>query len=208
MVFVREKHLFKSPEFVSVVAKAIEFFHNTPAFELPCDEWFSGAGVYALYYLGPFEHYVKLSEHNRRSLAYPIYVGKAVPRGWRMGRYIEQAPAVLYGRLQEHTRSIEQGKGLHPADFRCRFMILEGAESDLIVPVEAALIRKYSPLWNCVIDGFGNHDPGKGRYNQARSEWDMLHPGRPWAEKLRGTPPPMQSITEKLERYFANWPPS
>lgn len=43
-------------------------------------------------------------------------------------------------------------------------------ESDLVVPVEAELIRKYRPLWNTIIDGFGNHLAGSGRYNQARSE--------------------------------------
>ncbi len=41
----------------------------------------------------------------------------------------------------------------------------------------------HNELKNClrgnkIIDGFGNHDPGKGRYNQLRSRWDKLHPGR------------------------------
>jgi len=36
-----------------------------------------------------------------------------------------------------------------------------------------------------VIDGLGNHDPGAGRYNQQRSPWDVIHPGRPWAQKLK-----------------------
>ena len=79
-------------------------------------------------------------------------------------------------------------------------MILEGLESDLVVPVEAELIHRYRPLWNCVVDGFGNHDPGKGRYNQARSEWDVLHPGRPWADRLTGKSPRMKDILAKIER--------
>ena len=78
--------------------------------------------------------------------------------------------------------------------------ILEGLESDLVVPVEAELIHRYRPLWNCVVDGFGNHDPGKGRYNQARSEWDVLHPGRPWADRLTGKSPRMKDILAKIER--------
>ena len=83
-------------------------------------------------------------------------------------------------------------------------MILVGDEADLIVIVEAALIRKYNPLWNSYIDGFGNHDPGSGRYNQAKSEWDVLHPGRGWAEKLRGNAPTTAEVTEKVKRYRIN----
>ena len=40
-------------------------------------------------------------------------------------------------------------------------------------------------VWNIVLEGFGNHDPGSGRYNQQRSAWDVIHPGRYWAEKLQ-----------------------
>lgn len=43
----------------------------------------------------------------------------------------------------------------------------------------------FRPVWNMVIDGFGNHDPGSGRYNQKISSWDTLHPGRSWAMKLQ-----------------------
>jgi len=87
---------------------------------------------------------------------------------------------------------------LQTEDFNCRFTILTHIETDLIGPVEAELIRRYQPLWNCVIDGFGNHDPGSGRYNQAPSEWDVLHPGRPWAERLTGVLPSLAIVTEKV----------
>ncbi|MEE1273759.1 MAG: Eco29kI family restriction endonuclease, partial [Olegusella sp.] len=40
-------------------------------------------------------------------------------------------------------------------------------------------------VWNMLVEGFGNHDPGKGRRQGMRPLWDMLHPGRPWAEKLQ-----------------------
>jgi hypothetical protein len=56
-------------------------------------------------------------------------------------------------------------------------------------------------FWNSYIDGFGNHDPGKGRYNQAKSEWDVLHKGRKWADKLQGQAPLMESILEKIQKY-------
>jgi hypothetical protein len=81
-------------------------------------------------------------------------------------------------------------------------MILEGKESDLIGTVEAALIRHYLPLWNTVIDGFGNHDPGKGRYEQAKSDWDVCHPGRAWADKCMGTPKQKASLIQLINSFI------
>jgi len=66
------------------------------------------------------------------------------------------------------------------------------------------MIRKYNPLWNSHIDGFGNHDPGKGRYEQAKSEWDVLHPGRVWADRLKGIPPDRNKVKEKIGIYHVN----
>ena len=82
-------------------------------------------------------------------------------------------------------------------------MILNGIESDLIVPVEAELIRRFMPLWNTLVDGFGNHDPGAGRYNQARSEWDILHPGRSWAVRLTGVSPKLENVIAKVRLALA-----
>ena len=95
-----------------------------------------------------------------------------------------------------------QARNLEVGDFCCRFVILQEVESDLIIPVEATLIRNYRPLWNSVVDGFGNHDPGSGRYNQARSEWDVLHPGRPWADRLKGELPSLEVVTEKIRAFL------
>ena len=126
---------------------------------------------------------------NRTSYNIPIYGGKAVPTGWRQARSSNLTESLSYelnSRIREHGWSLEQGAGLKPNDFRCRFIILEGAESDLIGTVEAALIRSYKPIWNSLIDGFGNHDPGSGRYEQAMSDWDVCHQGRSWAKKCNG----------------------
>jgi hypothetical protein len=41
----------------------------------------------------------------------------------------------------------------------------------MISTIEAALIKLNMPLWNTAVDGFGNHDPGSGRYQQAKSDW-------------------------------------
>jgi hypothetical protein len=161
-----------------------------------------GGGVYALYYNGGYGLYAKLVELNRDTPTYPIYVGKAVPPGWRTGRVSASVTSDLHRRLREHARSLSQAANLDEKDFQCRFMILNDIESDLVVPVEAGLIRIYRPLWNTVIDGFGNHDPGSGRYNQAKSEWDVLHPGRAWAERLTGLASPIERVIAKIHGYF------
>lgn len=184
--FDPDLHVFHSPQFQSVVEDAIRFFDRTPVHTLPPPVRFTRPGVYGLYYVGDYELYAKIAELNRGDLAQPIYVGKAVPPGWRTARAKDSETSDLYQRLREHARSIQQVTDLQMNDFRCRFMILSGVESDLVVPVEAELIRRYRPLWNSVVDGFGNHDPGAGRYNQAKSEWDVLHPGRVWAKRLTG----------------------
>lgn len=195
-------HTFRSPKFESVVQKAINFFNGTPVHDLPPVTRFSSGGVYALYYTGNFKLYAKIAVSNRRKhWSQPIYVGKAVPPGWRTARVVNKAEAyTLYARLREHARSISQTDNLNVSHFHTQFIILEGLESDLVVPVEAELIRRYGPLWNSFVDGFGNHDPGKGRYNQARSEWDVLHPGRLWAARLTGSSPRMEDIIAKIRR--------
>ena len=191
-------HIFKSALFEGIVNNAINFFTTTPICDLPPITTFNGVGVYALYYFGDYEPYERIVEKNKKEPNLPIYVGKAVPEGWRTARVRIPDSPVLYRRLNEHARSIQQCNNLDREDFRCRFMILNEPESDLVVPVEAELIRRFKPLWNNAIDGFGNHDPGSGRYNQAKSEWDILHPGRPWAERLTGESPKIDEILASI----------
>ena len=151
--------------------------------------------------------YQSLVIRNRIDFSIPIYIGKAVPRGWRQARTENLSAKKSYelnSRLREHSRSIQQTETLENDAFHCRFTILENVESNLIGTVEAALIRLYKPNWNTVIDGFGNHDPGKGRYNQARSEWDIIHPGRSWADKCKGIASTPELIQKKLQQYFRN----
>lgn len=202
--FNYEQHIFRSPKFKGVVNDAVEFLNSTPAYRLPPPTLFIGAGVYVLYYIGDCELYRAISIANYKKCVLPIYVGKAVPRGWRTARIKRAQSPVLYSRLQEHHRSIVQAHNLSPSDFRCRFMILQDVEVDLVVPIEAVLIRRYKPLWNTIVDGFGNHDPGSGRYDQAPSEWDIVHPGRPWVDRLRGDPPLYEEIVKRIECHLAN----
>jgi len=203
MDFDYSLHVFRSPKFESVVNEAIGFFNETPLHRLPPPGQFIGPGVYGLYYVGTYELYIKISELNQSTCVQPIYVGKAVPQGWRTARTGTSETFNLYQRLNEHARSIQQGANLGIEDFRCKFSILNGLESDLIGPVEAELIRRNRPLWNTVVDGFGNHDPGAGRYNQARSEWDILHPGRSWASRLTGVSPKLEDVIAKVRQALA-----
>jgi hypothetical protein len=68
--------------------------------------------------------------------------------------------------------------------------------------IEAALIKLNRPLWNIALDGFGNHDPGSGRYEQARSDWDVIHPGRIWALKCSGSPRKQKEIIENINQHL------
>lgn len=152
---------------------------------LPPKVAFEGAGIYAIYYTGSFPAYKTIADKNKgQKFGCPIYVGKAVPAGARKGGFGLDAPAgkVLYQRLNEHAESIDQVENLKLNDFRCRYLTVD----DIWIPLgESLLIEMFSPLWNKVLDGFGNHDPGKGRYEQQISPWDILHPGRAWATKLK-----------------------
>jgi hypothetical protein len=197
-----EQHTYHSPTFEGIVNDAINFFTLSPVIDLPPTFSFNGSGVYGLYYIGDYELYEPISKKNQQSMNYPIYIGKAVPEGWRTARAVLAKSPVLYRRLNEHSRNIEQSENLNLNDFRCRFIILYGIESDLVVPIEAELIRKYTPLWNSFIDGFGNHDPGSGRYNQSMSEWDTIHPGRGWVVKLTGKPPKTDEIKNKIKSFL------
>ncbi len=154
---------------------------------LPPSARFIAAGVYAIYYRGYFEHYASMGAQNRGQDGksdLPIYVGKAVPKGARKGGlgFDASMGTVLSDRLKEHAESIGAAKNLEIDDFFCRFLAVD----DIWIPLgESLLIEMFSPLWNRCIDGFGNHDPGAGRYQGKMPSWDVLHPGHPWAARLQ-----------------------
>lgn len=200
--FNSANHIFHSSTFQQVVNEVLEFVASTPAQPLPPSQAFTGAGIYLLYYTGAFSPYSSIAEANSNTLSMPIYAGKAVPSGWRQARETSQASAALYRRLSEHATSVRVAENLELSDFKCRFVILEGEESSLISTVEATVIRRYRPLWNSVIDGFGNHDPGINRYRQILAGWDTLHPGRSWEKKWHGQRPDRAKLIEKIQIYF------
>jgi len=161
---------------------------------------FNGAGIYTIYYKGDFPLYTKISKKNEKDFVQPIYAGKAIPEGARKGGLGLDIPKgkYLYNRLNEHRKSIEEANNLNINDFYCRFLVVD----DIWIPLgESLLIEKAKPLWNIVVDGFGNHDPGKGRYNQQISAWDTIHPGRSWAEKLQQGKSIIE-ITEQIANFL------
>ena len=163
----------------SVISR-MEQTEATPLGELPN---FTGAGVYEIYYSGSFSAYERLSEHNQETLTYPIYVGKAVPAGGRRGLedLNHDTSKALTSRLRQHANSIRAADNLDINDFAVRWLVVQ----DIWIALgESALIRRYTPVWNALLDGFGNHDPGQGRSNGVRSRWDTVHPGRAFASKF------------------------
>lgn len=163
------------------------------ALEALAPDPFRGPGVYAIYYRGGLDY--SHGSHEKT----PIYVGKAVPPGSRTGtpRANVLQDRSLHRRLREHEKSVTQAENLSIGLARCRFLA--------VVPVwitlaERFLLDHYRPIWNTVLDGFGNHDPGRGRRGSARSRWDIVHPGRPWAARLRARETPDEVIAEVLRR--------
>lgn len=202
--FKRAEHVYINDEFSELLKDAVRFFHGTPVLPLPLKEPFKGAGVYAIYCVAKKGLYKTYGQRmNRLAYNVPIYVGKAVPSGWRQNRITEDmAGTALFARLRQHAESIKAGKGLNTANFVCRFAILEGETAKMIAALEAEIIAEHKPLWNSVIDGFGNHDPGKKRVKGKRPQWDCLHPGRSWAMKMTGEAFPVAELKRRVMDYF------
>lgn len=167
-------------------------------------EKFKGAGIYAIYYTGDFEAYKDLSAVNREGkFARPIYVGKAVPAGARKGGIGLGADpgTALFKRLCEHLESVRAAENLNEEDFFCRYLVVD----DIWIPLaESLLIEKFQPVWNRVLDGFGNHDPGKNRYEQEKSPWDKLHPGRDWANKMKPCANTQEALIEQVKGFLSS----
>jgi hypothetical protein len=165
---------------------------------------FPGAGVYAIYYFGKFDAYAPMKNwnHEIKGMNLPIYIGKAVPTGGRKGNVdpdVSAKGSALFSRIDEHRKSIEQADNLSIGDFWCRFLVVD----DIWIPLgESLLIQYFHPIWNSVVDGFGNHDPGAGRHLGARPAWDTLHPGRAWAERCAPSKLTEEQIRHQIGEYW------
>lgn len=162
---------------------------------------FPGAGVYAIYYTGSLSVYSLLGMANEDGrFAVPIYVGKAVPAGARKGVAVATATRALASRLRQHASSVGAATNLNIEDFHARWLICE----PIWIPLgESLLIGRFAPVWNTIVDGFGNHDPGRGRHAGMVSRWDVLHPGRPWAHKYQTRTETQGHIDADVKEYLA-----
>jgi hypothetical protein len=168
-------------DYSNLTRNCVEELMRRGPFKIPLDHDFVGAGVYALFYKGNEKLYSKIRSNDA---SWPIYVGKAVPPGGRKGGAGTGAFRALLARVTEHTKSIEASLNLNVDDFTCRYLVVTPL---WITMAERFLIEHYRPVWNVCMEGFGNHDPGSGRHQGEITWWDTLHPGRPWAQKLRQT---------------------
>ena len=164
----------------------------------------AGAGVYMVYYDGSSPLYKPVSNRNRAGkFEQPIYVGKAIPKGGRKGGFADDDSAMrgkaLRDRISQHQVSIAEATNLDVDDFSFRALVVD----EIFIPLgENMLIERFRPVWNLVIDGFGNKDPGRRRKDQYRSPWDVLHPGRRFAEKLGANPIAPERYSEALDKFF------
>jgi Eco29kI restriction endonuclease len=181
------------------IANAMLTSGPTPLADVPV---FYGAGIYAIYYGGALSMYELLVNYGAVSeFEVPIYVGKAIPSGGRRGLAVEHGTTsrALSNRLREHARSIEAAENLDLADFTCRWLVVE----PIWIPLgENVMISRFAPVWNVIVDGFGNHDPGAGRRAGMRSRWDTLHPGRPWAPYFAERPESVEAIAADVIEYL------
>jgi hypothetical protein len=171
-------------------------------------EAFNGAGIYAIYYRGPFKPYKRLAARNAEGSQWPVYIGKAIPSGGRKGAalFSEITGRHLWSRLREHADSVRAANNLEIEHFQCRYLAID----DIWIPLgETLLIAHFKPVWNLYLEGFGNHDPGAGRYEGLRPMWDVLHPGRAWAEKCRARPQTADELAHHVAEFLkANEPPA
>ena len=160
-----------------------------------------GAGIYAIYYAGPFEPYQSLSETNRDRPQVPIYVGKAIPKGGRKGlTALDAATGRALGiRLSQHADSIRAAENLEIGDFWCGQLVVD----DIWIPLgESLTIQQFRPLWNQVVEGFGNKTPGAKRFSGERPLWDEFHPGRPWAVQCAPAKLSATQIANQVKAFF------
>jgi len=113
-----------------------------------------------------------------------------------------QMCTALFSRLEDHRKSVEAAANLSIHDFHCRYLVVD----DIWIPLgESLLIDFFNPIWNSEVDGFGNHDPGKGRHLGAKPSWDTLHPGRGWAEKCSPARLDESAIRMKIARFLSKY---
>lgn len=144
-------------------------FEEQPALPLSGVPEFTGAGLYAIYYVG---NAVDLY----RSLVpskIPVYVGSAQSHNSATGIGV-RLKRPLSARVRQHAKSINEG-GLDITEFAVRLLLMPDVHIDL---GENGLRVGYQPVWNSVLTGFGSNEQGRSTRRSARTRWDTVHEGR------------------------------
>lgn len=151
--FKLEDHVYHNEAFAELCKDAVRAFNGTPVCELPPPR-FAGSGVYAIYCTaktGLYERYGK--KVNRMGYNVPIYVGKAVPQGWRQSRTAGVDSLSFDEQMKFWIGLIKSSIGLEAADFQLRSHCCNVAEIDLAHGVHWLMQNTYQPLWNKIFGG-------------------------------------------------------
>ena len=170
-----------------------------------------GSGVYSIYYHGDHPAYRKISGTET-----PIYVGKADPKASSAKTPREQGDR-LFGRLKDHRKMIRDvgqhaldnslSNPLNLQDFTCRKLVC-ATNAQLVS--ERHLIEIFKPIWNQetgICWGISKHGDDAGTRGNARSPWDVLHPGRKWAMSTKlGDAMSVNEILGGIDKHLAAFP--
>lgn len=204
-VIRQPKHVFDptSPKVIGDIVARTLLLQDKEPLATAIERSFYGAGVYALYYRGPFKVYAPITGKD-----HPIYVGKADPEAMHALTPEDQG-ARLFSRLKDHNRSIRAAENLDLADFDVRYLVVRSA---WVETAEDHLIGWFKPVWNNemkICYGFGKHGDSAETRSNERSPWDTIHPGRPWAKSAKNTPNrrSRERIFADIAAHFKNNPP-
>lgn len=159
---------------VIIGGMAVHELGEQPRHSLASLPRFYGSGVYVLYYSGLDTTYEAIS-----GTECPIYAGSASPKN-KIAESPKKQYEALYKRLTHHlNKSIRFAKTtLNDADFSCRYLVVQ---TGLELAAEQFLLRRFHPVWNKICPGFGKHGDKSDRQTEL-SNWDLIHPGRPFAK--------------------------
>ena len=168
--FDRKDHIFPCPPgFRKILDDAIRFFSGTPVHALPPPIKFAGSGVYAIYCIATEGLYQKYgNEVNKYSYQVPIYVGKAVPQGWRPMQNASLCFLSINEQLDFWKSLVKKTVGLFADDFMVRFCSSNYVGLELCSQLYKSLNILFSPLWNELF-------PSCSTPSDFVSEWKRFH---------------------------------
>ena len=166
--FKREDHVYHNEAFAELCKDAVRAFNGTPVCGMPPPR-FTGSGVYAIYCTakrGIYERYG--NKVNRMGYNVPIYVGKAVPKGWREENPEAFCSLPIKNQILFWQGEIEKTIGVSANDFHCRISQIDEQSLTLIDGMYDTLIDAFHPVWNAVFCSCINK-------NDVALRWKMIH---------------------------------